>query len=110
MIYLVVVDKVDPWDDVDEEFGVTRVTGSHALEVGGHLGLAVQRLALLDLIDHLASVALNLSGVLGETVETFCECVRTICVEAGIQGPSYGRNAGREREDRREDQRQWRGA
>lgn len=102
--------KVDPWDDVDEEFGVPRVTGSHTLEIGGHLGLAVQGLTLLDLIDHLACVTLDLSAVLSETVETFCKSVRTISVEAGVTGSSYGRNAGREREDRREDQRLWRGA
>lgn len=72
------VDKVEPGDDMDEELGVPGVTGSHALQVLGHLGFAIQRLALLDLVNHLACVPLNLSVVLGETVKALCKGVSSI--------------------------------
>lgn len=70
--YLVVVGKVGPGHNVDEQLGVPRVAGSDTLEVVGHCGNAVQGLALLDLVDHLAHIHLNLALVLGESVETVC--------------------------------------
>jgi hypothetical protein len=70
-----VVDNVDPREDVDEELGVPGVTGSNTLNIRGDLGGAVQGLALLHLVNHLAHVPLDLPRVLGEAVETSCEPV-----------------------------------
>lgn len=72
---LIVVDNVDPREDVDEELGVPGVTGSNTLNIIGHLRDTVQGLALLHLVNHLAHVPLNLPGVLGEAVETSCQHV-----------------------------------
>lgn len=69
---LVVVGKVGPGDNMDEQLGVPGVAGSDTLQVVGHLRNAVQGLALLDLVDHLAHIHINLSLVLGESVETVC--------------------------------------
>lgn len=67
---LVVVGEVGPRHNVDKQLGVAGVTGSDTLQVVGHLRNAVEGLALLDLVDHLAHIHLNLSLVLGESVET----------------------------------------
>lgn len=69
---LIVVDDVDPWQDVDEQLRVPRVPSSHTLEIGRHLGFAVQGLALLHLVNHLPHIHLDFPGVLGESVETLC--------------------------------------
>ena len=64
-----VVDKVWPCEDVRKCGGVTRVPVCNSLHVLGHLGGSVQRLALLDFVDHLAHVHLDLAAVLAGTVE-----------------------------------------
>ena len=72
---LVVVDDVEPRKNVDEQLRVPRVTRSHTLDVIGDLRGTVQGLSLLHFVDHFPHVHLNLPGVLGESVETFCSLV-----------------------------------
>lgn len=67
-----VVDEVGPRQDVGECGCVARVPVGNALHVLGHLCGAVQRLATLDLVDHLAHVLLNLAAVLARAVEAGC--------------------------------------
>ena len=67
-----VVDKVWPWNDVTECGRIARVPVSNSLHVLGHLGLSVQGLALLNLVDHFAHVHLDLAAVLTRTVEAHC--------------------------------------
>ena len=57
---LVVVDNVNPRKDVDEQLGIPRVTSSNTLKVRRNSGVAIQRLASLDLLYHLPHVPLNL--------------------------------------------------
>lgn len=67
---LVMVHKVEPRDRADEQRRVAALPGRHALEVRAQHALAVQRLAGLDLVHHLAHVHLNLPRVLGGAVES----------------------------------------
>jgi hypothetical protein len=67
-----VVDKVGPHHDVCESSCVPRVPVCNALHVLGHLGGAVERLALLDLVDHLPHIHLNLAAVLTGAVKAAC--------------------------------------
>lgn len=69
---LVVVDKVEPRHHVDPDTGVAGLTRGSALHVLGQLALAVELLAALDLVDHLAHVHVDFATVLGEAVETVC--------------------------------------
>jgi hypothetical protein len=64
-----VVDKVWPWENVRERCRVSRVPVRNALHVLGHLGRAVERLALLDLVDHLPHIHLDLAAVFTGSVE-----------------------------------------
>lgn len=82
---LVVVDKVDPRKNVDEELRVPGVTGSNTLKVVGDLGLSVQGLTLLDLADHLAHIHLDFPRVLGESIETSCSWISSW---TGAKGPA----------------------
>ena len=66
---LVVVDKVEPRHDVDEGPGVATLSRRHTLHVLGQLRGAVQRLAALDFIRHLAHIFVDLAAVLREAVE-----------------------------------------
>lgn len=69
---LVVVDKVEPGQHTHEQGRVSRLPSGHALHGGGELALAVERLAGLDLIYHLAHVHLYLACVLAHAVEANC--------------------------------------
>lgn len=71
---LVVVDKVEPWQDVQPDSTVSRVSRRNSLHVWGKGGCAVEWLAGLDLGDHLLHVALDFAAVLTEPVEAHC-CV-----------------------------------
>jgi hypothetical protein len=64
-----VVDKVEPRHDVQPHTRVSALAAGNALHVLGEGALAVQRLALLDAVRHLAHVHLNLAPVLGPAVE-----------------------------------------
>lgn len=75
--YLVMIDNVDPWENVDEKLGISRVSSSHTLNIVGYLRRAIQWLTLLDLVDHFPHIHFNLPGVLGKTVEAFCGKVST---------------------------------
>lgn len=55
-----------------------------------HLGFTVQRLALLDLIDHLTSIHLNLPSILSEAVEALCEGVSEMSSKKAGQSSSGG--------------------
>lgn len=74
---LVVVDKVEPGHHVDPDTRVAGLTRGNALHVLGQLALAVELLAALDLVDHLAHVHVDFATVLGEAVETvyYDDCV-----------------------------------
>jgi hypothetical protein len=74
-----VVDKVGPQEDVAESGCVSRVPVCDTLHVFGHLGGAVEGLALLDLVDHLPHVHLDLAAVLADSVETACRRLVTTC-------------------------------
>jgi hypothetical protein len=102
---LVVVDNVDPWENVDEQLGVSRVSSSHTLDIVGYLRSAIQWLAFLHLVDHFPHVHFNLPGVLGETVETFCGRGEQLYWDR-IDRYTYGKNAGRGREGHRSGRRQ----
>jgi hypothetical protein len=67
-----VVDKVWPWENVRERCRVSRVPVCNTLHVLGHLRGSVERLALLDLVDHLPHVHLYLAAVLTGSVEAHC--------------------------------------
>jgi hypothetical protein len=67
-----VVDEVGPHHNVCESSCVSRVPVCDALHVLGHLGGAVERLALLDLVDHFPHVHLDLAAVLAGSVEATC--------------------------------------
>lgn len=69
---LVVVDKVEPGHHVDPDTRVAGLTRGNTLHVLGQLALAVELLAALDLVDHLAHVHVDFTAVLGEAVETVC--------------------------------------
>jgi hypothetical protein len=69
-----VVDEVGPHHNVSESACVSRVPVCNALHVLGHLGGAVERLALLDLVNHFPHVHLDLAAVLAGSVEAACRC------------------------------------
>jgi hypothetical protein len=69
---LVMVDEVEPRHDVQEQARVSRVSRRHSLDVGVHLGVAVEGLAGLDFRDHFAHVHGHFAGVFGEAVEAYC--------------------------------------
>ena len=69
---LVVVYKVEPWQDMQPDASVPRVSGCNALHVWGKTTDAVERLAGLDLGDHLSHITLDFAGVLREAVEADC--------------------------------------
>lgn len=71
--HLVVIDNVDPWQNMDEQLGISGVPSSHTLNIVGYLRGAIQRLSFLHLVDHFPHIHFNLPGVLGEPVETFCD-------------------------------------
>lgn len=66
------VDQVEPRHDMDPETSVSALSACDALHVFGELALAVQRLALLDFVDHFAHVHVDFATVLGEAVEAVC--------------------------------------
>lgn len=70
--YLLVVHKLKPRDSVCPESAVSRVSRSDALHVWSERRYSVERLPLLDLVDHLTHIHLDLAGVLLETVEAHC--------------------------------------
>lgn len=70
LTHLIVVHKVEHWHDVQEDARVPRVARRDALHVVRELRLAVQRLALLDLVNHLPHVHIDLALVLRQAVET----------------------------------------
>lgn len=69
---LIVVDEVEPGEDGGEEGRIAGLSGSDALHVRRQFALAVQGLAGLDLGHHLLHVELDLAGVLGHAVESYC--------------------------------------
>jgi len=66
---LAVVHEVEPGEDVEESGRVSRLAGSNTLHGGRQLTLAIERLAGLDLVHHLAHVHSHLAGVLAHAVE-----------------------------------------
>lgn len=74
---LVVVDKVEPGDGIEEGGGVPRLPRRDALHVWAQRAHAVQWLAALDLVDHLPHVHLDLPCVLAHAVEPHCKA-RTV--------------------------------
>ena len=70
--YLVVMHKVKPRHNVEEDTRVSGVSRRNTLHVWAQRGDTVKWLALLDLGDHLFHVHVDLAGVLGEAVETDC--------------------------------------
>lgn len=94
---LVVVDNIDPRKNVDKQLGVPRVSGSHALDIRRKLGMAVQRLALLHLVNHLPHIHVHFPRVLGEPVEALCfrsvqsiKCQQHQCTYGKIAGKEHG--------------------
>ena len=70
--------KVKPRHNVEEDTGVSGVSRRNTLHVWAQRGDTVKWFALLDLGDHLLHVHVDLTGVLGEAVETDCD-VRVSC-------------------------------
>lgn len=66
------IHKVEPGHDVDEDAAVSALPACYPLHILRQLALAVQRLALFDLVDHFAHVEVDLAAVLGEAVEAVC--------------------------------------
>ena len=71
--YLLVVDKVEPRHNVDEDAGVSALSARNTLHVFAQLTLSIQRLARLDFRYHLAHVHLDFASILGEAVESVCK-------------------------------------
>lgn len=69
------VNTIEPWDNMDEQLRIPRVSRCHSLQVGGNLRSTVQRLAILNLVNHLPVVQFDLSRVLCESVEAVCAIV-----------------------------------
>lgn len=70
---VVVVDKVEPWDDVRPDARVSALPVRGALHVLSHGRVTVEGLALLDLVRHLTHVHFDFATVLPEAVETVCD-------------------------------------
>lgn len=98
--YLVVVDDVDPGNDMNEQLRVPRVPSCHALQIGRQLGVAIQGLAMLDPVNHLSHIHLNFPGVLRESIEATYDIVSHDTARNGIDSTTYGRIAGKAHEDR----------
>jgi len=67
-----VMNEVGPRQHVGKGGRVARVPVGNALHILGHFGRAVQRLAALDLVDHLTHVHVDLAAVLAGAVEARC--------------------------------------
>lgn len=70
--HLIMVDKIEPWHDVEEDLGVSRVAGSDSLHIRGQDRLSVQRFFSLDLLYHLFHIHVYFPLVLGPTPEAHC--------------------------------------
>ena len=72
---LIVVDNVEPRNNVGKQLRIPRVSGSNALEIRRELGCAIERLSLLNFIDHFSHIHFHLARVLSEAVEAICACI-----------------------------------
>lgn len=66
------VDEVEPGHGMDPYASISALSACNALHVLGELASAVDRLATLDLVDHLAHVHVDFPTVLGEAIEAVC--------------------------------------
>lgn len=66
------VDEVEPGHSMDPYASISALSACNALHVLGELASAVDGLATLDLVDHLAHVHVDFPTVLGEAIEAVC--------------------------------------
>lgn len=85
-----VVDKVEPRHNVQPHTRVSALATGNTLHVLGQSALAVQRLALLDAVRHLAHVHVDFAPVLGPAVEAV--------LAAGVHEEETGRERDKARE------------
>ena len=86
MTNLIVVDSVEPRENMDEQLRIPRVSCCHSLQVSGNFRGTIQRLATLDLINHLPVVQFDFPRVFCEPVEAVCTSVsrRAKAVYSGV--------------------------
>lgn len=95
------VDTIEPWDNMDEQLRIPRVSRCHSLQVGGNLRGTKQRLAILNLVNHLPIVQFDFSRVLRESVEAVCTIVSQSAKEqiSRVLEWTYCKIVGKEYED-----------
>lgn len=68
--YLVVICEVGKWNNMHKQRAVSGIPGGNTLHIWRQLGLSVQRLPLLDFVDHLPHVHLYFPVIFCPAIET----------------------------------------
>lgn len=69
------VHKIEPWDDMEPDASVPRITCSHTLHIWSKARLSIQWLVSFNFIDHFPHIHLQLSFVFVRAVEPHCQAL-----------------------------------